>query len=147
MTIMIKTLALGAGFAALAAVTPANAQYYPPYGNAYGYHANVTDIAAQRCAAAVQNRLSMRGSTGILGTLFGARSYNNARVLSVTRVVPREQSVSVRGIASSGRLAYNPYGVGAYGMLGSNYGAAADLNFRCTVDYRGFVRDVDINRR
>ena len=148
MTIMIKTLALGAGFAAIAAATPANAQYYPPYGNAYGYHANMTNVAAQRCAAAVQNRLSVRGSTGILGTLFGVRSYNNARVLSVTQVVPRAQTVRVRGIASSGRLAYNPYGVGAYGMLGSNYAQpTADLRFNCTVDYRGFVRDVDINRR
>jgi len=147
MTIMIKSLALGAGFAALAAASPASAQYYPPYGNAYGYHANTTNMAAQRCAAAVQNRLSTRGSTGIIGQLFGVNSYSNARVLSVTQVVPRAQTVRVRGVASSGRLAYNPYGVGAYGMLGSNYAQAADLNFRCTVDYRGFVRDVDINRR
>ena len=147
MTIMIKSLALGAGFAALAAASPASAQYYPPYGNAYGYHANATNMAAQRCAAAVQNRLSTRGSTGIIGQLFGVNSYSNARVLSVTQVVPRAQTVRVRGVASSGRLAYNPYGVGAYGMLGSNYAQAADLNFRCTVDYRGFVRDVDINRR
>lgn len=147
MTIMIKTLALGAGFAALAAATPASAQYYPPYGNAYGYHANATNMAAQRCAAAVQNRLSVRGSTGILGSLFGVRNYSNARVLSVTRVTPRQQTVLVRGIASSGRLAYNPYGVGYYGMLGSNYSQAADLSFRCSVDYRGFIRDVDINRR
>lgn len=147
MTNMIKSLALGAGFAALAAAAPAAAQYYQPYGNAYGYRANVTSVAAQRCAAAVQNRLSTRGSTGILGALFGVRSYNNARVLSITQVNPRRNSVRVRGVASSGRLAHNPYGVGAYGMLGSNYGAAADLRFNCTVDYRGFVRDVDINRR
>lgn len=148
MTIMIKTLALGAGFAALAAASPASAQYYPPYGNAYGYYNhNVTNVAAERCAAAVQNRLSTRGSTGIIGQLFGINSYSNARVLSVTQVNPRRNSVLVRGVASSGRMAYNPYGVGAYGMLGSNYAQAADLNFRCSVDYRGFVRDVDINRR
>lgn len=149
MTIMIKTLALGAGFAALAAASPASAQYYPPYGNAYGYYnnSNVTNVAVQQCAAAVQNRLSTRGSTGIIGQLFGINSYNNARVLSVTQVNPRRNSVLVRGVASSGRMAYNPYGVGAYGMLGSNYGQAADLSFRCSVDYRGFVRDVDINRR
>lgn len=147
MSIMIKSLALGAGFAALVAATPATAQYYPPYGNAYGYHANATNMAAQRCAAAVQNRLSVRGSTGILGTLFGVRSYSNARVLSITRVTPRAQTVRVRGIASSGRLAYNPYGIGAYGMLGSNYAPAADLRFSCSVDYRGFIRDVDIVRR
>jgi hypothetical protein len=147
MTIMIKSLALGAGFAALAAVTPANAQYYQPSGNAYGYHNNMTNVAAQQCAAAVQQRLGMRGSTGILGALFGVNNYSNARVLTVTQVTPRRNSVRVRGLASSGRMAYNPYGVGAYGMLGSNYGGAADLRFNCSVDYRGFVRDVDINRR
>jgi hypothetical protein len=150
MTIMIKTLALGAGFAALAAASPASAQYYPyGYGNAYGYNnvSTATNVAAQRCAAAVQNRLSTRGSTGIIGQLFGINNYSSARVLSVTQVNPRRNSVLVRGVASSGRMAYNPYGVGAYGMLGSNYAQAADLSFRCSVDYRGFVRDVDINRR
>jgi hypothetical protein len=150
MTMMIKTLALGAGFAALAAATPASAQYYQPYGNAYGYRANSNNMAAQRCTAAVQQRLSYRGSSngGILGQLFGVNNYSNARVLSVTQVTPRAQSVRVRGLASSGRLAYNnPYGSGYYGMLGSNYAQAADLSFNCTVDYRGYVRDVDINRR
>lgn len=147
MTMMIKTLALGAGFAALAAAAPAAAQYYP-YGNAYGYNSNVTNVAAQRCAAAVQQRLSMRGSTGIIGQLFGINNYSNARVLSVTQVTPRNQTVRVRGFASSGRLAYNRYGSNAWGMLGSNYAQpAADLRFNCTVDYRGYVRDVDINRR
>ena len=145
MTIMIKTLAFGAGAgAALAAATPAAAQYY--YGNAYGY--NATNLAAQRCAAAVQNRLSYRsGSGGILGALFGVNNYSNARVLNITRVNPNRNSVRVRGIASSGRLAYNSYGVGAYGTLGSNYALRPDLSFRCDVDYRGYVRDVDINRR
>ena len=42
---------------------------------------------------------------------------------------------------------YGPYGVGAYGALGYGANAAADLSFRCGVDYRGYVRDVDINRR
>ena len=149
MTLMIKSLAFGAGAAALAAATPAAAQYYQPYGNAYGYNNNVTNVAAQRCAAAVQQRLSYRGSSGgILGQLFGVRSYNNARVLSVTQVNPNRNTIRVRGVASSGRMAYNnPYGAGYYGMLGSNYASAADLSFRCSVDYRGNVRDVDINRR
>ena len=154
MTMMIKSLALGAGFAALAAATPASAQYYPNYGyNQYGYtgynyQANATNMAAQRCTAAVQQRLSMRGSTGIIGQLFGINNYSNARVLSVTQVTPRNQTVRVRGFASSGRLAYNRYGSNAWGMLGSNYAQpAADLRFNCTVDYRGYVRDVDINRR
>jgi hypothetical protein len=108
-------------------------------------------MASERCAAAVQQRLSYRNSrgTGIVGALLGANTYNNAyssaRVLSVTRVTPNAKGVRVRGIATSGRVAYNPYGVGAYGMLGSNY--APDLSFKCDVDYRGFVRDIDVNRR
>lgn len=152
MTMMIKTLIGGAGFVALAAATPAAAQYYygqSPYGygNAYGYNSNVTNIAAQRCAAAVQNRLSYRtsGGGGILGSLLGINTRTSGRVLTVTQVTPRNNTVRVRGLATSGRMAYNPYGVGAYGMLGSNY--AADLSFNCSVDYRGYVRDVDIDRR
>jgi len=34
-----------------------------------------------------------------------------------------------------------------YGSLGYGYNQAADLSFKCDVDYRGYVRDVDINRR
>ena len=146
MTMMTKILAGGAGLAALATAAPAAAQYYP-YGYASPYSTNVTAMAAQQCTAAVQNRLSRRsGVSGILGAVLGA-PMATGRVLSVTQVTPRRQTVRVRGIASSGRLAYNPYGVGAYGMLGSNYAQAADLSFRCSVDYRGFIRDVDINRR
>jgi len=138
MTMMTRILMSGAGFAAFAAAVPAAAQYAYPYGG----NSNVTRIAADRCAAAVQNRLSYR-TNNIFGALLGANT--TGRVLSITQVNPNRNTVRVRGIASSGRMAYNPYGVGAYGMLGSNY--AADLSFRCNVDYRGYVRDIDINRR
>jgi hypothetical protein len=144
MTMMTKMLMGGAGFAALAVAAPAAAQYYP-YGYGYNNTANITNVAAQRCAAAVQNRLSYRGNNNILGALFGVRTATAGRVLNITRVNPNRNTVRVRGLASSGRVAYNPYGVGAYGMLGSNY--AADLSFKCDVDYRGYVRDIDINRR
>ncbi|MCF2515699.1 hypothetical protein LVY65_11575 [Sphingomonas sp. G124] len=144
MTMMTKVLMSGAGFAAIAAAAPATAQYAYPYRNSYYANSYATNMAAERCAAAVQTRLSYR-NTNIFGVLLGANS--NARVLSVTRVNPNRNSVRVRGIASSGRMAYNPYGVGAYGMLGANYAPRADLSFKCDVDYRGYVRDVDINRR
>lgn len=135
MTMMARILAGCAGLAAFATAVPATAQYY--------YPGNVTQMAAQRCAAAVQNRLSARTNTGILGILgIGNNSYG--RVLSVTQVVPRANTVRVRGLATSN--AYGQYGVGAYGMLGSAY-AQPDLSFRCSVDYRGHVRDVDIMRR
>ena len=104
-----------------------------------------TNAAASQCSAAVQNRLYNRGGIGgVLGALLGANTYSNARVLSITRVTPRANgTVRVTGLASSGRYAYNPYA--PYGALG--YSSMADLRFSCTVDYRGFVRNVDINRR
>ncbi|MCL6697740.1 hypothetical protein LZ496_02940 [Sphingomonas sp. NSE70-1] len=143
---MIKTMTLGAGFAALAATAPAAAQYYPGYGQ-YGYNGynnNVTQIAAQRCQAAVQNRLSYRtNSNGLLGAILGTST--SGRVLGVTQVTQRRNTVKVRGVASTGRMAYNQYGMGYYGTLGANY--QPDLTFSCDVDYRGYVRDVDINRR
>jgi hypothetical protein len=151
MTMLMKFLTAGAGLAALAAAAPLSAQYgYPaygaPYGNAYGYNANMTQYAASRCTAAVQQRLSTRaGIGGILGSLAGVNT--TGRVLSVTQVNPRSNTVRVRGLASSGRMAYNPYGYGYYGAVGSQYAAGADLSFKCDVDYRGYIRDIDINRR
>jgi len=157
-TMMTKILAGGAGLAALAAAGPAAAQYYPPYGyaspygapygNAYGYYNQAAAIATQQCTAAVQARLnqSRLNSGGILGAILGVNTASQGRVLSVTQVAPRRSTVRVRGLATSGRMAgYGPYGVGAYGAVGYQY--QPDLTFKCDVDYRGFVRDVDINRR
>lgn len=144
MRMILKILAGGTGLAAIAAAAPATAQYYG-YG---GYGVN-TGYAAQQCTAAVQSRLYNRtGVSGVLGALLGANTYSSARVLNVTQVVPRGSTIRVRGLATSGRYAYNgygPYGVGAYGALGYSY--QPDLSFRCDVDYRGFIRDVDIDRR
>lgn len=151
---LMKFLTAGAGLAALAAAAPASAQYYPPYagaygapyGTAYGYQANMSQYAVSRCTAAVQNRLSTRtGIGGILGSMVGINT--TGRVLSVTQVNPRRSTVRVRGLATSGRMAYNPYGYGYYGAVGSQYAAGADLSFSCDVDYRGRIRDIDINRR
>ena len=150
MTMMMNMLAGSAGLAALAAAGPATAQYYPytasPYAYANPYAHNATAMATQRCSAAVQNRLSRRtGVTGIVGALLGANA-NTGRVLSVTQVTPRRSTVRVRGLASSGaNMGYGPYGVGAYGAMG--YAYQPDLTFRCDVDYRGYVRNVSINRR
>ena len=44
-------------------------------------------------------------------------------------------------------MASNPYGYGHYGALGYNYANAADLSFRCDVDNRGRVRNIDCDRR
>ena len=82
MTMMSKILVGGAGLAALAAAAPSAAQYRygyaQPYGYGYGqqygygYRTN-TNVAAQQCTAAVQNRLYTRnGLGGILGSLVGS---------------------------------------------------------------------------
>ena len=163
MTIMTKLLAGAASVAALATATPAAAQYpygyaaqspygyntyspyrtYSPYATTYG--AVNTQAAAQQCTAAVQNRLYTRtGLSSIITSLFGL-SGTSARVLSVTRVTPNRSFIRVRGLAPSGRAAYNPYGMGAYGAVGYSY--QPDLSFKCDVDYNGYVRDVDVIRR
>jgi hypothetical protein len=157
-----KILAGTAGFAALAAATPALAQYYQygynPYAHAsqygyspYGYVGMDTNAAAQQCTAAVQNRLYSRTSIGsILGSMIGLPTNATGRVVSVTSATPTSSGLRIRGLASSGRYAYNnysPYGYGAYGALGYNYAASADLSFKCDVDYRGYIRNIDINRR
>jgi hypothetical protein len=154
MRILTKILAGTAGIAAIVAAAPAAAQYYP-YGyngyNAYGAYGMNSSVATQQCTAAVQNRLYNRTSLGsILGSLVGIPTASYGRVLSVTQITPTRYGMRIRGLASSGRYAYNnygPYGVGAYGALGYGYNSAADLSFRCDVDYRGYVRNVDINRR
>jgi hypothetical protein len=166
MTVMTKMLAGTAGRAAIVSAAPAAAQYAygnpyayanpnayaNPYGNAYGYNnmAVNSTAATQQCTAAVQNRLYSRtnnGVGGVIASIFGLSSGSNARVLGVTRVTPTRMGVRVRGLASSGMASnsYGPYGVGAYGALG--YGARPDLSFKCDVDYRGYVRDIDITRR
>jgi hypothetical protein len=166
-----KMLAGAAGLAAVAAAAPATAQYYPygynsysnpysyssPYGyNQYAYGGTAYGVnassAAQQCTAAVQNRLYNRTSLGsILGSLVGIPTTPTGRVLSITQESrTRDGGMSIRGLAMSGRYAsnsYGAYGYGAYGALGYGYNQAADLSFRCDVDYRGFVRNVDINRR
>jgi len=167
MPMMTKILAGAAGVAAIAAAAPATAQYYPYGYNAYGYVAPSTyspyaysgyrtyavnpTVAAQQCTAAVQNRLYNRTSiSSIIGAVLGVNTASSARVVGITQTSPTRSGMRVRGVASSGRYAYNsygPYGVGAYGALGYNYAQAADLKFRCDVDYRGYVRDVDITRR
>ena len=162
MRMMTKILAGAAGMAAIAAAAPASAQYYPygysypsrAYGyNNYGYN-NYGYVnpaaAASQCTAAVQSRLYNRNSLGqILGSLVGIPT-SQGRVVAVTSTTPTRSGMRIRGLASSGRYAYNnygPYGVGAYGALGYGYNNSADLSVRCDVDARGYVRDVDINRR
>ena len=154
-------LAGGVAAAALTIAAPASAQYYPGYGypgygyggkvigqvlnqvlgggyGGYGYGYN-SQAAVNQCASAVQARLS--GGYGGYGGGYGAYGnvYAGGRVLGISRVEPRSGGgLTVRGVASSG--AYAGYGYGYNGQ------APVDLTWRCRIDSRGFVRDIDIDR-
>jgi hypothetical protein len=76
-------MTLGGGFAALAAATlpPLNTTRATAMGITRRYNNNVTQIAAQQCQAAVQNRLSYRtNNNGILGAILGTST--SGRVLA-----------------------------------------------------------------
>src|SRR5437868_2611316 len=150
MRAITKFLAGGIAIAAIASAAPAAAQYYPGYGygtpyggnvigqvlngvlgNGYGNYGANSQVAVNQCAAAVQQRLS--GGYG-----YGYNGYGNGggRVLGISRVEPRSNGeLVVRGVANSGRYAYGYNGQGQ-----------VDLTWKCKVDYRGFIRDIDINR-
>jgi hypothetical protein len=159
--------------AALMSAAPAAAQYYPGYGypgygygggnvvgqvlnqvlgggyGAYGgyggYGGGNSQAAINQCTAAVQQRLSGGGYNGG----YGGYGYNNGyaygggRVLGVSRVEPRSNGgLTVRGVATSGQYA------GTYGGFGGGYGGQGqvDLTWKCKVDYRGFISDIDLDR-
>jgi hypothetical protein len=154
---MLKTmLAGGAAVAALGLAAPAAAQWGNPYAHhnpwghtqQWGHHhqqAHMSQVAAQRCSAAVQHRLSQNVGLGtILAQVVGMPTAQ-PRVLNVTQVQPLRTTMRVQGLATSGRTAHNPWGAGAWGSVGMAY--QPDLWFRCDVDYRGQIRNVRINRR
>lgn len=139
---MTRRTMLAAGSCALAlamtSATPATAQI-----ESFAVGAMNSQIAADRCSAAVQYRLSNR--EGIKG--YGGQ-HRYGQVLTVTQVDARRSFVRVRGLAASDRVAFGPYNYGAYGALGlAQANQVADVTFRCDVDYRGQVLNVDLNRR
>ena len=126
------------------------------YGNQYGYGVN-SQAAVQRCAAAVEQRINRdygyrASGYGGYGGYGGYNGYNgNARVLGITRVERRSNNgLRVRGVATANAYAAgygNPYG-GGYGGYGSygGYGPQGELSFRCSIDYRGYITDIDLDR-
>jgi len=168
MRALTKILAGGVFVAALVSAAPAAAQYYPGYGNpGYGYggggnvigqvlnqvlgggyggygnngygYGNNSQAAVSQCAAAVQQRLG----GGYNGYGYNGYGYNGGyangggRVLGINRVEPRSNGgLTVRGVATSGQ--YAGYAYGGQGQ--------ADLTFKCKVDYRGYVSDIDLKR-
>ena len=100
--------------------------------------APTSQAAVNQCAAAVQQRLS--GGYGYNnGYGYNGYAYGGGRVLGISRVEPRSNGgLTVRGVATSGRYAVRLMAIAAQ--------APVDLTWRCKVDYRGFVADIDINR-
>jgi hypothetical protein len=182
-----KILAGGVAFAALASAAPAAAQYYPNYGYnnggnvigqvlnqvlgggqqyGYGYGAQQSQAAVQRCSAAVAQRINRdynRAGYGGYGNAYGGYGgYNNnayaaggARVLGITSVERRSNSgLRVRGVATANAYAAaygGQYGggYGGYGGYNNGYGQPqqqAELSFKCNIDYRGYITDIDLDR-
>lgn len=159
MSVLVKVLTGAAGLAAVFGfASPAAAQYYPGYGYnngggvvgaivnsvlgggqyGYGRYGYGNDrFAVDQCTRAVSARLG--GAYGGYGGYggYGYNNYGGGRVLGVTSVERRNNGLRVRGVASSGSRGYG-YGYNSGG---------ADLSFKCNVDYRGRITDVDLHRR
>jgi hypothetical protein len=156
-------LAGGAGIAALAVSAPASAQYYPGYGGyspyggnvvgqvlgqifgGYGYNGYGVDSRAMvdRCAAAVTDRINRQygGYAGYGGGYGYAQPYGGARVVQITSVERKSGSkLRIRGIAQTNMGA----GYGGYGY-NQGYGGG-EVAFKCNIDYRGYISDIDLDR-
>jgi hypothetical protein len=151
-----KILAGGVAFAALASAAPAAAQYYPGYGQPNvvgqvinqvlggGYGVN-SQMAGQRCAAAVEQRINYQYNRGY-GYVYNQRT---GRVRGVTSVGRRSgNGLRVRGVATARAQAVGYGGYGGYNPYGgyAQPQQVGELTFRCNVDYRGYVTNVDIDR-
>lgn len=174
MSALTKILTGAAGLAAVVGfASPAAAQYYPNngYGNSgsgvlgaiigalgggqyggYGYngYGNNTQQAVQQCASAVEQRINGNygGGYGGYGNNQGygggygynQQGYGGGRVVSITHADRHGGGITkVKGYATSG-------GNAGYGYGGGYSNGGADLYFKCEVDYRGYIRDLDISR-
>jgi len=169
-------LAMVAGAAAPAAAQGYPPQPYGGYGNnpvgnvinqvlgggAYGQYGQGNDrVAVDQCARAAQAQVSRTAYNGYnQGQRYGNQGYNQgyaqsaARVVGITNVERKSNGLKVSGLIATGAYGnqgygnqgYDPrYGNQGYGNQGYNQ-QAADLRFSCRVDYRGYVRDIDIKR-
>ena len=127
---MVKMFVAGTSLAVLAGAAPAQAPYNPD--SPVGAQAQ---LAAQQCTAAVEAELKTRdyGAVSAPGT---------ARVLTVTRADAEKKFVRVRGTATSGVPAI----AGTVGALASAAAPTADLTYKCRIDYRGRVLELDVDR-
>jgi len=116
---------------ATAAIAQAQAQYRPGY-NGYG------------------NQYGQYG----YNQPYANNGYNNGypqmRVTAISNVERRRNNeLRVTGLINSGAYAHqygNAYGYQGQGYADQRYAQAADLSFRCNVDYRGAVSNVRVSR-
>ena len=155
-------------------------------GGRYGAYGQGADrMAVDQCARAAEARMAQTSRAPAYGQYpqgYGNQGYppqaygynmRQARVIGITGVERRSNSLKVSGVMDSGRSQYR----GAYPNQGYNYGAqgypnqgypnqgypnqgypnqygnaygqnaqVADLRFSCRVDFRGYVSDIDIKR-
>jgi hypothetical protein len=108
--------------------------------NAYAYSAD-TQANLDRCAAVVEQRINASYSPyGYGGTYGYNQGYSTGRVVGIHSIERISNGLRIKGVASDGRTA--AYGYAPY----NNYGAAAapNLRFKCDIDYRGYVMDIDL---
>jgi hypothetical protein len=128
MTTKVMILAAGAGLAAIAGGATAQVNPAKPAGTQ-------AQLAAQQCTAAVEAKLK--------GGDWGAISVpDTARVLTVTRADATKRFVRVRGTATSGV----PAVAGTVGAVAAAESPPADLTFKCRIDYRGRILEIDVDR-
>ena len=66
------------------------------------------------------------------------------RVVAITEIAPWSNGVRIRGLIDSG-TAHGGYG-SPYPYGDPRYAPVGDLTFRCTVDYRGYVSNLRVER-
>ena len=169
----VNKFLLGAAGIAVAAggfAAPAAAQYYPPYGGygggtgnvivgaildsilrggyggygqyGYGQYGNER-FAIDQCARATEQRLNRSG----YGAYYGGYSNGAYRIAQIERVERKSYGFKVWGVATSGGYQGNYGNYGGYGGYGGyGYAGGPDYRFNCEVDYRGRIRDIDLDR-
>jgi hypothetical protein len=149
---------LATALAAASAAAPAAAQYpypYPqqPYPPGYPYQqpygGNVVDQLLNQLLGGynVNDRTAIRScaraAIGRAQAQYRGYGYNQGfaapmmRVTAITDVERRTFGLRVRGLIDTGYGYNRNYNQGY---------AGGDLKFRCTVDYRGYVSDVRVDR-
>lgn len=117
-------------------------------GNRYAYGVDQR-MLVNRCIAAVTNDIQRRYAGQRYGYPYGYGAYGaygyagSARVLGITDIDRDRRELQVRGVATANA------NMAGYGSPYGGYGYAqpvGELKFKCDIDYRGRVTDIDLDR-